>query len=124
MRHKLLLLVAAAVLLPLAVGCSGRSQVVRGQGPAAAYAGQSIAAQPGAATAGAYDPNCVYEDEYGDYCDDSCHGPACKCRMCLPYHIPCDLSYPPMGDMPGVVQYPYYTCKGPDCFFYQGSSTR
>ena len=20
--------------------------------------------------------------------------------------------------MPGIVQYPYYTVKGPDCFFY------
>jgi hypothetical protein len=120
MRHKLFLLVAAAVLLPLAVGCSGRSQVVRGQGPAGA-----IAVSPNAAGA-AYDPNCVYEDECEEYCDDGrhCHGPGCKCHHCLPYHIPHDLSYPPMGDMPGVVQYPYYTCKGPDCFFYQGSSTR
>jgi hypothetical protein len=29
--------------------------------------------------------------------------------------------YPPQDEIPGVssgiVQYPYYTCKGPDCFF-------
>ena len=118
MRHKLLLLLAAAVLMPLATGCGATSRVVRGQAPAEAVAvGQTAAPM--------YDDSYIDDDcEY--LCDDSgrCHGPGCKCHMCLPYHIPCDLSYPPMGDMPGVVQYPYYTCKGPDCFFYQGSTTR
>lgn len=33
------------------------------------------------------------------------------------YKEPRDLRYPPVGDSPAVVQYPYYTFKGPDDFF-------
>lgn len=35
------------------------------------------------------------------------------------YKEPRDLRYPPVGDVPAVVQYPYYTFKGPDDFFHQ-----
>ncbi|MCY2965426.1 MAG: hypothetical protein NT069_17630 [Planctomycetota bacterium] len=99
MRSNLLLLAAAALLLPFAVGCSS-SRVVRGQGPGdMAYAGSD-----------------------NGYCEsDDCDCDECSRRarhQCRPYHVPHDLSYPPAGAMPAVVQYPYYTNKGPDCFFY------
>jgi hypothetical protein len=96
----MLSLVAAAACLPFTVGCSQSSQIVRGQ--------QAEYCPPGSAT-------------YGDDCDDcDCHhhGRWCDCPMCRPYCIPNDLVYPPPGDLPGIVQYPYYTCKGPDCFFH------
>lgn len=35
------------------------------------------------------------------------------------YVVPQGLNYPPQNAMPGVIQYPYYTVKGPDCFFHQ-----
>lgn len=94
----------AAALLSLGVGCSTSSQVVRSQGPSGPV---------------------VYGD--CEYCPEDCgpyggHG----CFGCPPYNIPRDLAYPPgtmggggFGAMPAIVQYPYYTCKGPDCFFHQ-----
>jgi hypothetical protein len=93
MRTTMLWLVAVAACLPFAVGCSQNSQVVRGQQPD-------------------YCPP-MYG---GEYCDDGgwCNG-WCNCQ---PYCVPNDLVYPPPGDMPAIVQYPYYTNKGPDCFFH------
>lgn len=35
------------------------------------------------------------------------------------YSEPRDLRYPPVGDSAAVVQYPYYTFKGPDDFFHK-----
>lgn len=87
----------AAALLGMAVGCSTSSQVVRSQGPAC------------------YGGDCEYCE--GEGCDH-CHGG--WCQHCPAYNIPRDLAYPPgTGGMPAVVQYPYYTCKGPDCFFHE-----
>lgn len=36
------------------------------------------------------------------------------------YNPPRNLKYPAPNQQPAVVQYPYYTCKGPSDFFYQG----
>lgn len=33
------------------------------------------------------------------------------------YREPKNLVYPQQNQPAGVVQYPYYTVKGPDCFF-------
>lgn len=124
MRSKLLLLAATAVLLPFGVGCSS-SRVVRGQGPGDPSVYQAQA-------------NAAYDAEY-EY--DDCDCEECSRRdlrrarreerranrphhQCQPYHVPHDLSYPPHGDMPGIVQYPYYTNKGPDCFFYDSDGKR
>lgn len=111
MRTMILSVAAATALLTLCVGCgSQRAQVARGQGPAGTYA-----------------------TAYGDpICDDECEVQKVKCRRCSckgrgcskccggckPYCVPRDLSYPQAGP-PAIVQYPYYTCKGPDCFFLQ-----
>jgi hypothetical protein len=35
----------------------------------------------------------------------------------LRYRVPDGLAYPPPSDVPAVIQYPYYTTKGPDDFF-------
>jgi len=95
----MLSLAVLAACLPFAVGCSQTSQVARGQ--------QADYSPPG---------NVVY----GDYCEDGyCHRPGCACLQCRPYCVPNDLVYPPPGDLPGIVQYPYYVTKGPDCFFHQ-----
>ncbi len=108
MRTTMLSLVAAAACLPFAVGCSQNSQVVRGQQPEFAPPAENV----------------IYGDEYGDEDCDECdrhgrHGRGCHCRKCRPYCVPNDLVYPPPGDAPAVVQYPYYTVKGPDCFFHK-----
>jgi hypothetical protein len=108
MRTQLFLLLAATVCLPLAIGCSQTSQVVRGQGPEAYMADGAI---------------CYPDDCDDDDCDDDkCHRcrfcKGCGCCYCRPYCIPNDLVYPPPGDLPAIVQYPYYTNKGPDCFFH------
>ena len=113
MRAILLSVAAAAVLLPLCMGCSSqRSQVARGQGPSGTYV-------------------TAYGDQVcNDDCDPACRRRRCRfcggcgCPCCRPYCVPNDLSYPPDGtngpagaNLPAIVQYPYYTCKGPDCFF-------
>jgi len=106
MRAMLLSLAAAAALLPVLTGCSTqRSNVSRSQSPA----------------------NGTYVNAHGEVCEEECP-PDCPrhccrfcnglgCCHCRPYHVPTDLAYPPAGQPPAIVQYPYYTCKGPDCFF-------
>ena len=119
MRATILSVAAAAALLPSLFGCcSQKSQVARGQTPVAA--GQPAAGQPSSGT---------YVNAYGEECDPNCfdengvcrHCCGLGCCCCRPYRVPKNLRYPPQGEIPGVssgiVQYPYYTCKGPDCFF-------
>lgn len=36
------------------------------------------------------------------------------------YKEPKNLRYPDPCQQPAMVQYPYYTCKGPSDFFFQG----
>jgi hypothetical protein len=93
----LMLPLLAAALFGMCVGCSTSQQVVRSQGPSM------------------YGSGC-------EYCESGCE--RCRgagwCQHCPAYNIPRDLSYPQgIGGMPAVIQYPYYTCKGPDCFFHE-----
>src|SRR5262249_27644034 len=97
-----MLLAMAVVVVPLATGCCENSQTVRGQSPS-------------------YGPMtgdmC---DVYGNACQDPARcrpGRGCKGAACRPYCVPSDSVYPAPWDGPAIVQYPYYTCKGPDCFF-------
>jgi hypothetical protein len=106
MRTTILSAGLAVALLSLVTGCCTQNgQVARGQAPAGTYVN-------------AHGEVC--EDPCNDDCDYGrrrcrfCHGRGCAC--CQPYHVPRDLSYPPPGP-PAIVQYPYYTCKGPDDFF-------
>lgn len=60
-----------------------------------------------------------------------CGGTAAGCQSCLNlpfypvhrnyvhYDVPTDLSYPQQNTPAAVVQYPYYTLKGPSDFFMQ-----
>jgi len=70
-------------------------------------------------------------EPYGSYNSAEMCDPYCRLRGRVPpewnrfvYKTPRNLTYPAPNQMPGVIQYPYYTCKGPDCFFYQGTSNR
>lgn len=118
MRATILSVAAAAALLPVLFGCSTQSsQVARGQAPAANQQPAPVAAgQPASGK---------YVTAYGDECDPNCfdasgtcrHCRGIGCRNCRPYRVSKNLVYPPQGEMPAIVQYPYYTCKGPDCFF-------
>lgn len=104
MRSMLLSVAVAALLLPSMTGCSSQnSQVARGQAPSPTYVN-------------AHGEECL--DDCVDVTTGRCR--YCRgrgCRHCRPYRVPRDLVYPPRGDLPAIVQYPYYTCKGPDCFF-------
>lgn len=132
-------------MLPFAVGCSQNSKIVRGQGPE--YGPVPAQAMNGDGDEGDCDFEEGDEcDETGRPCRRErrcrahgargCHrcfgGNGCQgcnggCDECgclfghggRPYCVPNDLVYPPPGDMPGIVQYPYYTNKGPDCFFHR-----
>jgi hypothetical protein len=114
MRSSILSIVAAAALVPLFVGCSSqKAQVARGQAPA----GQNVTA---------YGDEICDEDGYAQssrrHLCRHCGGRGCG--FCRPYHVPRDLSYPPQAGLPATVQYPYYTCKGPDCFFLDNDHSR
>ena len=110
MRRICLCLVAMAWLSSFNVGCMQNAGVVRGQAPADAPQTSAVAYPVGDEFQG--NPDCP--PSYGN--------PHCKfCRLGMPhrtcYSEPQNMTYPPRGDMPAVVQYPYYTTKGPDCFF-------
>lgn len=138
MRRYVLAIAAAGTLLPLAVGCSKNSQIVRGQAPGEAYMmppGGAMYCPPGS-------PCPQYGPGPMGYPPDGCHvgdlrnfpgAPSYPRLECGPlvnpvhgydvaykmkYREPQNLVYPPAGDEPAVVQYPYYTVKGPDCFFH------
>jgi hypothetical protein len=129
-----------AILLvgPLCAGCATNSDVIRAQspaGPESAMAYQQGAPmqgpmmQGGPMQAGPMQPG----GEYGGACPEcGCQDGTCGHRCCLPRHHlwshycppqnclhPDPLVYPPNPTPGAVVQYPYYTCKGPDDFFLQ-----
>lgn len=117
MRSNWLFLSAAAMLLTCGVGCSS-SQVVRGQAPAdGVLADNDCEADCDCDECSRRDMRRARRAARRDARQANCH-------HCVPYSIPHDLSYPPHGDMPGIVQYPYYTVKGPDCFFYDSDGKR
>jgi len=121
MRTTMLSISAAVALLSLFAGCSTPTgQVARGQGPAPEPA-PAASEQVG-------DEVSYVGDEVSYEGDGECeegqgipgrrrHGGRVQ-DWCVPYHVPHDFVYPNAGP-PATVQYPYYTCKGPDCFFHQ-----
>jgi hypothetical protein len=113
MRTTILSAALAVALLSLVTGCcSQKGQVARGQAPSGNYVN---------AHGEVCDDPCNDDCDYGRRRCRFCHGRGCAC--CQPYHVPRDLSYPPPGP-PAIVQYPYYTCKGPDDFFYSPCGER
>jgi hypothetical protein len=125
--RQITLVLAGLVLLPLAVGCSTGSQVIRSQSPehSSEYCPNGNCQ---------HDPStCLHCQRnarrnalgggglggcFGDCCNGAITGVGTPgCFDCYWGNVP--PTYPPQGAMPGVVQYPYYTSKGPDCFFHQ-----
>ena len=115
MRSALLSVIAAAAVLPFATGCGQSSSIVRGQTPAPM---QNVAMSSSDACC-----ECGYDCQCGPECE--CKGGTQACKhgkrftLCRPYHIPNDLVFPSPCEMPAIVQYPYYTTRGPDDFFHQ-----
>lgn len=122
MRATILSAAAGAALLLLFTGCCNsqkQSDVARNEKQAQIARSQSPAGTTPAASG-------------DEYCDEDCFDEAGNCRHCQGhgcchcrgYRIPRHMVYPPQGELPGIVQYPYYTCKGPDCFFAEPNPVR
>lgn len=133
--RKIALLLLGAVMLPLAVGCS--QSIVRGQSPDVVYTHGNPGGDPSMGGANGFCPpdangQCPPGYQMQGQCPPggNCFGNGIGSGLasCLAngfgnggpqtnYWAPNDLAYPPANALPGVVQYPYYTLKGPDCFF-------
>jgi hypothetical protein len=130
MRNFAFLSVLGAAAVPMAIGCTHNGQIVRGQTPLDPESAQTAQAAPidpttaspmngyGAPMEG-YGPGCppAGYGGYGAYPDPRHRRFAYDPQYNIRYRIPDGLRYPPPGDVPAVVQYPYYTHKGPDDFF-------
>lgn len=113
--RKVILWSVATMALPLCVGCGQNSQIVRGQAPVEERL--SPAPQSGAmSNSAALDPNCPPDlGGAGGFGENPYLPPAYKRgTACFP---PTSYNVYPQEQPPAVIQYPYYTTKGPDCFF-------
>jgi hypothetical protein len=149
MNGKFLLGLSLGLIGLASAGCSSAPGIVRAQSPGATDG--VMAAGPGTAPAGGAPigtpanpcPQCGCTDGSCSHC--AVYNPHhrfwshytqpdaanCGCGCCsLHSPFPCStcgdrgpLVYPPNPTPGAIVQYPYYTCKGPDDFFFQGSST-
>ena len=122
-------LVASCALIGLISGCMNTQDVVRSQGPEM----MSYANSPGQMGMGMPGPMMGMGGHQGHQ-----HGPGMACPTCpqphqqghdfwrpthhhtWDYTPPTDLRYPDPNQPPAVMQYPYYTVKGPTDFFYTG----
>ena len=127
MKHTSIKAAVAGLVLVLMSGCASGTALTRGQSPEA-YRG----APQGPQGRGIQPVNYTENDQYynamqmdpaaqvncapGGFGHDFCAPPQ---SHRFQYVVPQGLNYPPPNAMPGVVQYPYYTVKGPDCFFHQ-----
>lgn len=122
MTLKSVLGIAAGTLILASVGCTSTMDTVRAQNPAAPQAG------------GVQQTGFVFGNRH-DGCPH-CDGGSGGCGLCglfggggggrgwhpthhhtYDYKAPKGLMYPPANQPAAVVQYPYYTVKGPDDFF-------
>lgn len=123
---------AGCCLAVLTTGCSQNQAVVRGQSPMEGQMMPPQMAYGGGMEAGGSmqmpgpPPGPMYYDgpAWGDC-------PTCPCppnvevwrpthHHTWEYNPPQGLTYPQANQPPAVVQYPYYTVKGPTDFFWQG----
>lgn len=147
MNFKASLLWELSLVSLIACGCSTNQNIIRGQnpnpaepvipGPAYSYPVGSTYSNnmaDGWNTNGRHG-TYSYQFNGSDYCDqcpqDECddhhcwHGHKHAHRHFYHYTVPREHGYPkelvyPQQNQPAaVVQYPYYTVKGPDDFFYQ-----
>ena len=136
MRNHALWTIMTGLSLLVCVGCSTTDHggVIRGQDPACQSCPTGGCLDGG--YAGCLDGSCYgdgYGDCYGD-CNGGCFGGHCgghgwkhfghcdKWSQCNVHHY--NSSMVPQCNvgtaMPMMVQYPYYTTKGPSDFFYCG----
>ena len=122
--------IGLCLLAPLCVGCTSTPGVVRGQSPAVTPVRDTMAQM-----AAHHDPRCDYRRDpnymvHGgppigpgnpagpDQCDDRRPNEWQPTHnLWYQYNQPRNLVYPQDNTPAAVVQYPYYTCKGPDDFF-------
>jgi len=136
MRIKAVWGVAVCLIAPICAGCAVSPDVIRGQSPVGSADRPAVQQAVGSIDGGSAAP--APQATTGDPgvcpecgCRDGSCGHHCIPRHALWYHY-CppqtsncclntqQLSYPANPTPGAVVQYPYYTCKGPDDFFYNG----
>ncbi len=137
MKTKSLWVAVVCVGLPLCIGCNATSNTVRGQSPRSQFGGAppqmqaapmyaqgqpnmpmmqpaSMTGHPGAG--GDHAQNCPLCQQSGQ---GQWRGWTPIHHQTYSYKPPKNLVYPPDNQPAGVVQYPYYTTKGPTDFFYK-----
>jgi len=144
LKQSLLAGLAVAVFSSVASGAGYplvRGQSPNGYGPmpqayppSQQYAGPMVPAPqyaPNGVRPVGYETYGSAQEPYGSYDSSGYCPPHGRVRGRVPrewnrftYKTPKNLTYPGANQMPAVIQYPYYTCKGPDCFFYQGTTNR
>jgi hypothetical protein len=128
MNARLTFGLLACLLGPLAVGCTTAPGVVRGQNPAGPDTQGVQHAQYHGDPHGPVTPAGGYGHGSCQHCgQQDCDGGCCNLfgsgnwqpthYHWHTYEAPRNLVYPPQNVPASVVSYPYYTCKGPDCFF-------
>lgn len=124
MQHASIKAAVGGLMLVFMAGCASGTALTRAQNP------DGYGVQPRG--------QAIQQVRYNDsqYYDAMQMDPAAQAANCYPdtfghqfcapptsskfkYVVPQGLSYPDPNAMPGMVQYPYYTVKGPDCFFHQ-----
>ena len=140
MNAKLALGISMFVFLPLATGCLQSTGVVRGQSPGyqsempmqpiqavsqTSYIGQPMQHScPTCASGyhgGGQSESMPFQHvlSHGNHSAGSGQGHHPTHYRWFSYEQPRNLVYPPANEPAAVVQYPYYTLKGPDDFFLQ-----
>ena len=141
MMLKRCLGLAAAVLIPALSGCSNHPGVVRAQSPdltaaiptpadmqqgtMISYGHPQVVTEFGGYGCPTGDCHAYGGGFGGGYCDQPWmhdggygYGKYPNHRHSYSYKRPKNLVYPPANTPAAVVQYPYYTTKGPSDFFY------
>lgn len=121
---------ASLLMLPLSVGCSTGNSVVRGQNPDEIPGGGVVQASHSQAFGTKSNQvvpisHTVASSPTMMYCPpENCPDQSCLGKPCWPHHkhyhsyaAPQNLMYPPANSPAALVQYPYYTVKGPSDFF-------
>ena len=120
MSLKTVLGLAACAVIAVTAGCSTTGDTVRGQNPPAVSEQQNVPIQQAALQPAPY-PNQPYVIENaqgaGGFNSSSRRGWYPTHQHTFDYRAPQGLVYPPANQPAAVVQYPYYTLKGPDDFF-------
>jgi hypothetical protein len=149
MNGKLFLGLILGLIGLASAGCTSAPGVVRAQSPAGPDTAMAQGAMPSSGPAvGTPEhpcPECGCTDGTCSHCwphhrnwshyirpdaaTCSPHGWGSCCLgshlvpECLPFGDHGPLVYPPNPTPGAIIQYPYYTCKGPDDFFHQGPNS-